>query len=205
MISIKKNLATIRFFVREDFFIALQAFEKASERNNNLAGCYSLLRILFPLIDHMGQLGKGKSGDHSLALKNYIKIYLGKINPLYSDCSGLIVKMYRHGLLHQLQPNKIKHRNSIIEWKIGYREKGHHLVCEKEGFRKRRLHFDIEQFAKDFLKSITVFEDVLRKDKNLKQNCLKTLKEMNRPFNTRDLSSGKTHWLDLNDFKILNQ
>lgn len=175
------HLKLVRFFVENDFEIMINSFQKASLENKNMAGCYSLLRAIFPLINHMGQLMFGKVGNHSEAMKQYIIGYMGKVNSRYQNFAGLLVKMYRHGLLHQLQPNRIKCKNSILEWNLYYRESYRdHLVCKKEAGRKRRFYFNVEQFAKDFVKSIDIYESYLQKDKALKSYYNKALKEMKK-------------------------
>ncbi len=196
------HLNGVRFFIKNDFEIMLNSFHKASSKNNNRAGCYSLLRVIFPLIDHMGQLRLGEVGNHSIAMKQYIIDYMGKVKSGYQNCAGLLVKIYRHGLVHKSQPNRIKHKNSIVEWDLYYRENYCcHLICKKEGKRKRRFYFNIEQFAKDFVQSVGIYEKELKNNKTLKINYNRALKEMSKPI---DSSRLKDKWLDKKDFLILN-
>lgn len=202
MKDIKDELELVKFFINVDFKIAIDAFHKLATDDNNKAGCYSLLRIIFPLIDYMAQLVSGKVGNTSTALKKYIHDDMGKLNFRYQQCAGLLVYMYRHGLMHQLHPNRIKYKGAIVEWNLYYREAyKKHLVCEKEGQQKKRLYFDIEQFAKDFLGSVENYENALKVDDRLRKNFSSASKIIADPL---DPDATTKKWLDKLDFSILN-
>ncbi len=199
MDKFEEHLQEIKFFVNNDFQNAINCFEEKSRTNNNQAGCYSLIRIIFPLIDHTAQLVGGSLYKTSRLLKGYICDYMGKINKRYKISAGLLVYMYRHGLLHQLQPKRIVYENMFVDWILYYREEDYcHLDCKKESDRNIRLYFDIEQFANDFLISLDIYEGKLKIDKNLRDNFSKALKEQ------EDVNSyKKKDWLKCDDFKIL--
>ncbi|MDD4013502.1 MAG: hypothetical protein PHW14_04875 [Candidatus Omnitrophica bacterium] len=200
---IERDLGVVRFFLKNDFAIAIDAFHRASKADNDKAGICSLFRMIFPLIDHVAQLVRGRKGDNGNALTQYIRNNMGEVNELYKRSAGMIVFIYRHGLLHQIQPKRIEHNGSIVEWNIFYREEGSsHLSVKSEGEKKKRLYFDVENFASDFLESIERLEVQLKNDKKLRDNFMNAAKEMSKPLSTAEQKK-KDKWLTQQDFEIL--
>ena len=171
--EIDEQVHLIRIFVQGDFVHALEAFHKASKISNDFSGFYSLLRILFPVIDHVAQLVTGSTDSTTFSLKKYFSDYLSKVNPKYEEYSEVFVVIFRHGLLHQLQPKIANYQNIILEWELFYREEAFdHLSSKNIENGRRRICIDVEQFAKDFMLSVENYKEALKSDKRLLENFI---------------------------------
>lgn len=205
--KIKKNLWFAKFILNNDVNIAMKTYLQESKRDPNKAGCYSSLRLIFPILEHMSALyfGTIRQGALSKNLRDYIYDYLGKINPLYKECSGFLVYLYRHGLMHQCQPKLLKHKNKMIEWKLSYNEpKQFQLRCISYK-NYYRFHLSIDKFLEDVLKSIDLYEkDCVNNTKDARNKCKKGLEEMEEVLEIKEVIKRKD-WLTEEDFLFLKK
>ena len=83
---------------------------------------YSGLRYCFAEIDMLGKFYKGEISTQNTAENSiaFIKRYMGSVNNRYKKLAGLIIDMYRHGLMHTHMTKTIVLKNKkdkkILGW-----------------------------------------------------------------------------------------
>jgi hypothetical protein len=79
-------------------------------------GSFGAPRQFFPYIEYLSGLVFGPAGGHNLAntthATHFLQQYMNQIDPLYGKHADILLKMWRHGLIHRYQPKVLKSSTS---------------------------------------------------------------------------------------------
>jgi hypothetical protein len=79
-------------------------------------GSFGAPRQFFPYIEYLSGLVFGPVGGNKLAnstyATNFLQQYMKRIDPLYGKYAEILLKMWRHGLIHRYQPKVLKSSKS---------------------------------------------------------------------------------------------
>lgn len=81
-------------------------------------GCapFAVAREVFSYVDYLGSLRYGRRTDRKMSVlaKRFISNYLGKVDSAYGVWGGVIYEMYRHGTIHNFEPQQVTVDGSTI-------------------------------------------------------------------------------------------
>lgn len=126
---------------------------------------YSGLRYCFSEIDMLGKFLKGEFGSQNTAENsiNFMKRYMSSINKRYKKLAGLIIDMYRHGLMHTHMTKLVKLGNGkILGWELQDTDSNSQHLTLKSVDHGYNLVINVYQFIEDFLKGLDNYEKDLK-------------------------------------------
>lgn len=143
-------------------------------------GFFSTPVSCFTMIDYLASLAYGESSTGNAV--TFIGEFLGRVNPKYAAYADLLYAMFRHGTVHQFDPNHYfttrwqsifrlgwSMNNSSLQW-----NRDVHLKCLKVlGKEKGYLvSLNLFQLADDLKSSIQLFIHELRDDGMLNREAV---------------------------------
>ena len=122
---------------------------------------YSALRYCFAEIDMLGKFYKGEVSTKNTAENSiaFMKRYMGSVNERYKKLAGLIIDMYRHGLMHTHMTKIVQLDNGkLLGWELQDYDHGNEHLKLKTADHGYNLVINVYQFIKDFLESLDRYE-----------------------------------------------
>lgn len=104
-----------------------------------------ILLSIFTHIDLLGYLYKGGTSQSNAV--EFLREYLGRIDPRYKEVGGLLYASQRHGLVHLATPKRIQLRNGMDFSYVGFGERQDHLKVTKRQAIERGKRFDIYELV----------------------------------------------------------
>jgi len=131
---------------------------------------YSGLRFCFSELDTMGKFYKGEVSTSNTAENTiaFMRSYLGEANRRYKKLSGLIIDMYRHGLMHTHMIKNVKlDDGKILGWELQDNDDSDkHLQVEKRA-HGGNLVINVNRLIEDSIEAINLYQSKLDRNKNL--------------------------------------
>jgi len=130
---------------------------------------YSALRYCFAEIDMLGKFYKGEVSTKNTAENSiaFMKRYMGSVNKRYKKLAGLIIDMYRHGLMHTHMTKMVHLKNGkLLGWELQDSDFINEHLKLKSANHGYNLVINVHQFIKDFLESLDKYEEDLKNKSN---------------------------------------
>ena len=125
-----------------------------------------VLLVIFTYINLLGYLYKGS--DLSKYAVEFIREYLGRIDPRYAEVGGLLYDAFRHGYVHLATPKRIKLRGGeIVDFQFSRaKDRQDHLsniMRRQEGrVEIHHLSLDVDLLYEDLLCAIDKYAEDIR-------------------------------------------
>lgn len=172
-----------------------------------------VLLLIFTHIDLLGYLYKGKNSSSNAV--DFIREYLGRIDPRYKEAGGLLYFALRHGYVHLATPKRIKLKNGIIldfSFAPAGKPQYHLSVTEREEIERGerlvicRLSVDLSQLYQDMLSAMDTYAEDIRHSQALSNTFWEAFETRRKPENAREealLTSKKTKYVQQADFDFV--
>lgn len=79
---------------------------------------HAVAREVFSYIDHLGSLSAGRTSERGMsrAACSYITTFMAKVDQVYLSWGIVMYTMYRHGTVHNFQPQTVTNGGEILTW-----------------------------------------------------------------------------------------
>ena len=117
-------------------------------------------------INLLGYLYSGK--DKTPNAVEFLRKYLGMVDPRYKEVGGLLYDLLRHGWIHRFVPKRLKLDNGmILDFQYSFdTDRGRHLkMVEIQG--AKRLNISVSLLYNDLLSAIDLFAKDIRNNQDL--------------------------------------
>lgn len=172
-----------------------------------------LLLLIFTYIDLLGYLYK--SNTSSFNAVEFIREYLGRVDPRYKEIGGLLYDAFRHGLVHLATPKRIQLKNGIILdflfTLVGQREnnfkvsKTHEI--QKTGGRVdiHRLSLNLSLLYEDLLSAIDLYTDDVRHNQALSDIFWRAFETRRKPEKAKEAALLSKPYIQESDFNFVRK
>lgn len=174
-----------------------------------------VLLLIFTRIDLLGYLYKGE--NKSIYAVEFMREYLGRIDPRYKEVGGLLYYALRHGFVHLATPKRIQLKNGmILDFSFAPAAKlQYHLSVRKREEIERgerleicRLSVDLSQLYEDLLSAMDMYAEDIRHNQALSEVFWKSFETRRKPEKAKEedlLTSKKTKYIQDSDFAFVKE
>lgn len=97
-------------------------------------GAFGIQRQFFPLIEYLsglvfGPLPSGTKLAGTKHAEDFLRRYMGQVDPLYNTHARILLEMWRHGVVHTYQPKVLSNGTRRLGW-LSYQGKRNNAVVE---------------------------------------------------------------------------
>ena len=141
-------------------------------------------------INLLGYLYSGK--DKTPNAVEFLRKYLGMVDPRYKEVGGLLYDLLRHGWIHRFVPKRLKLDNGMI---LDFRyssdmDRGQHLkMVEIQG--AKRLNISVPLLYDDLLAAIDLFTNDVRCNQDSSDVFKRAFEMRRKPEEENDLRKKK--------------
>ena len=171
-----------------------------------------VLLLIFTRIDLLGYLYQGKNASSNAV--EFMREYLGGIDPRYKEVGGLLYYALRHGYVHLATPKRIHLKNGpILDFSfVTGGHPGKHLTVinkkeiEREGRLKiYRLFVNLSQLYKDLLSAIDMYAEDIRHNQALSDTFWEAFETRRKPEKAKEEVLLRKAYIQQSDFDFVRE
>ncbi len=177
----------------------------------------TILLLIFTHIDLLGYLYKGKNSSSNSV--EFMREYLGGIDPRYKKVGGLLYNALRHGYVHLVTPKRMQLKNGmILDFSFGSaiagKRQDHLKVTKREEIERVgkleicRLFVNLSQLCEDLLSAMDKYAEDVRHNQALSDIFWKAFETRREPKKAKEedlLTSKKIKYIQQSDFDFVRE
>jgi len=171
-----------------------------------------VLPFIFTYIDLLGYLYKGKNSSSNAV--EFMREYLGRIEPRYKEVGGLLYDALRHGFVHLATPKRIQLKNGIIldfSFAPVGKPQYHLSVTRREEIERGerlvicRLSVDLSRLYEDLLSAIDLYAQDICYNQELSEVFWKSFETRRKPEKAKEEVLLSKPYIQDSDFDFVRE
>jgi len=172
-----------------------------------------VLLLVFTYIDLLGCLYKGSNSSANAV--EFMREYLGRIDPRYKEVGGLLYDALRHGLVHLATPKRIQLQNGMILdflfALVGQRQdnfkvtKAQEMQTRGDRLDIYRLSLNLSLLYEDLLSAMDKYAEDIRHNQVLSDIFWKTFETRRKPEKAKEEVLLRKLYIQESDFDFVRE